>query len=100
MRAATEAAWLQVKAPREHLDVCKTLRQFVVILLCYITVCNSKRAFASHAAILQHTNNGAHFLFPLKWAQYCKKYLVEEDPWLKVILTPRACAKANAARRT
>ena len=49
MRAATQAAWLQVVAAREQLDVRKALRQLVVIPLRY------RSAMAS--ALLQRTQH-------------------------------------------
>ena len=98
MRTATQAAWLQVKAPREHLKVLKALCQFVVAVLRHVAVCNGKCAFASHAAVLEHASNGAHFLFPVKWDRYYKSYLEEAAPWWR--LTPRAAALRSAATRT
>ena len=38
MRAATQAAWLQVKAPREQLKVRETLAQLLVAVLHHVSV--------------------------------------------------------------
>jgi hypothetical protein len=100
VRAATQAAWLQVVAAREQLEVCEALSQFIVTVLRHVAVCDGKCAFASHAAVLEHGSHGGHFLFPVKWERYYKSYLEEAVPWWKVILTRRAAAKANAATQT
>ena len=64
-----------MKAPREQLEVLKALSQFVVAVLRHVAVCNGKCTFASHAAVLEHRNNGAHFLVSCKMGAILQKLL-------------------------
>ena len=63
MRAATQAAWLQVVAAREQLDVRKALRQLVVIPLRYSLVCNGKCALTANATFVKQRHDESHLLF-------------------------------------
>ena len=80
MRATTQAARLQVKAPREQLEVRKALRQFVVTVLRLAAVSDGKRAFASHTAGLDHAHNGAHFLVSCKMGAILQKLFGGSGP--------------------
>ena len=66
MRAATQATWLQVIAFCEQLKVREAFCQLIVAILRHISVRNSKCAFASHAAILEHRSYATHFLLSCK----------------------------------
>ena len=96
MRAATQAAGLQVVAAREQLDVRKALRQLVVIPLRYSLVCNGKCALTANATFVKHRSHGAHFLFPVKWERCYKSYLEEAVPLWRP--TQREAAPLSAVR--
>ena len=80
MRAATEAAWLQVKAPREQLEVLKAVAQFVVAVLRHVTVRDGKCAFASHAAVVEHGSYSPHFLLSCKMGNILEKLFKGDGP--------------------
>ena len=63
MSAAAEAAWLQMIASCQQLEVRKALAQFVVAVLSYVTVCDGKCALAADATFNEQRRNDSHFLF-------------------------------------
>ena len=66
MRAATQAAWLQVVAPREQLDIGKALGYVLVITLCDVLICNPEQNLASDTTLAEQRNDESHLVFSCK----------------------------------
>ena len=80
MRAATQAAWLQVVAAREQLEVRKAVCQFVMISFSFVTVRDGKCALTTDAAFNEQRRDDSHFLFLVKWVSFSISYLEEAAP--------------------